>query len=99
MTAGEGKGLATTEKLALALEEAGAPQAMVDAARGGRYDDFLSESATPIHDLVWDADLHGLHGIADRAKNGDFDATAEESDAWANSAEGQATFARLMPGE
>ena len=41
--------LPTTERLALALELEGAPAQMVDAARAGCYDDFRSESATPMN--------------------------------------------------
>lgn len=73
---------ATTEKLARALIIEGAPAQMVAAARAGRYDDFKSESATPIIDLVKDLQRLGLRGLALRAMNGDFDASKEESAAW-----------------
>lgn len=79
----------TTERLAQALEAANAPKAMVTAARAGCYDDFQSESPTPIMDLVRDAKAAGLHGIARRAMDGDFDATREESEAWAASQTGE----------
>ena len=72
----------TKEKLAKALTEANAPQEMIAAAISGRYDDFESHSATPIVDLVHDCHHAGLTDIADRAMNGDFDATKEESEAW-----------------
>jgi len=66
------------EKLAQALTKAGASADMVDAAARGEYDDFESQSATPIMDLVRDARRAGLDEIAKRAMNGDFDAGDEE---------------------
>lgn len=71
------------QKLAAALEEAGAPRTMIEEARSGRYSDYDSESATPCTDLVRDAKRFGLRDIERRAKKGEFDATQEESDAWA----------------
>lgn len=72
----------TTERLALALEKAGAPKLMIENARAGRYDDFQSESATPIRDLVTDLQFNGLHALAQDAIKGKFDATTEEAHAW-----------------
>lgn len=74
----------TKDKLAQALEEVGAPSGMIEAALRGAYDDFESDSATPIMDLVRDASKHGLTVIAGRAMNGEFDATREEARAWFN---------------
>lgn len=75
--------MVTSERLAAALEAANAPKAMVTAARAGCYDDFKSESPTPIMDLVRDLRQCGLTHLADRAIAGEFDATREESEAWA----------------
>lgn len=72
----------TTEKLALALEEINAPTEMIEAARAGRYDDFKSDSATPIVDLVRHLQKIGAHALAREAMSGKFDATKEEADAW-----------------
>jgi hypothetical protein len=72
----------TTEKLALALEKINAPAEMIRAARAGRYDDFKSESTTPILDLMRDLKKIGALGLATRALKGEFDATKEEADAW-----------------
>jgi hypothetical protein len=72
----------TKERLACTLEKAGAPLIMVNAARSGRYDDFESESVTPIVDLVNDLRAFGLHDLAHRAMNGEFDGTKEEAEAW-----------------
>jgi hypothetical protein len=72
----------TKERLAEALEQAGAPQHMVEKARSGYYDDFESPLAMPIRELVSDAVACGHRDIARRAKHGEFDATEAESDAW-----------------
>jgi len=62
------------ERLVKALTEAGAPQAMIaDAAQGG-YDDFESNRAMPITELVHDCKRAGLNDLARRAMNGEFDA-------------------------
>lgn len=70
----------TKEKLAKALEEAGAPQRMILKAQIGDYDDYESNSATPIIDLYKDCIAEGLHKFAGRVINGEFDSTKEESD-------------------
>jgi hypothetical protein len=88
----------TKEKLAVALEKERAPRSMIVRAREGYYDDFLSPLAMPIHQLVSDVRKYNLTRIAKRAMNGDFDATKEESDAWAASDEGQETIRDLMEG-
>jgi hypothetical protein len=74
--------IATTEKLALALEKIAAPGEMIRAARAGRYDVFKSESTTPIRDLVFELRRIGAHALVQRAINGHFDATKEEAEAW-----------------
>jgi hypothetical protein len=60
-------------RLTAALKEAKAPQAMIDRAEAGYYGDFTSPLATPITQLVMDALKAGLKGIAERAKEGEFD--------------------------
>lgn len=91
----------TTEKLALALEEIGAPKELVTAAREGRYDDFKSESATPLMDLVRDLNAAAkrmsffskmrvnLREFTQRVKDGEFDASSEESQEWASQQTGE----------
>jgi hypothetical protein len=86
----------TTEKLARALEEAGAPPAMIEWARSGYYDDFKSPLAMPETQLLIDARKHGLDDIAQGVLEGRWDATREESEAWAKSPEGQAAFRDLV---
>ena len=72
----------TSEKLALALESINAPAEMVRAARAGRYDDFKSDSATPIRDLVVDLHRIGATALKKAAIMGEYDATKEEAAAW-----------------
>ena len=79
----------TPERLATALEAAGAPADMIARAREGHYDDYLSPLAMPIHALAIEAREAGLTDIAQRAIGGEFDATVEEADAWARSDEGR----------
>lgn len=74
--------MSTKRRLAEALREAKAPPHMVSDALVGKYDDYESESATPIRDLVRDALRNGLPDIARRAKDGDFDGTREDFKAW-----------------
>jgi hypothetical protein len=98
----------TTEKLARALEAIPAiPREMVQHARDGRYDDFKSPLTFPEITLV--AELQAVAGnkslprsvrqeinrMAQRVINGEFDATPEESRAWAESPDGQETFRAL----
>lgn len=86
----------TTERLAVELVKAGAPPLMIEKARCGYYDDYKSELAMPIAQLVADATRAGLADIARRATDGEFDATKAESDAWARSPDGQAAFRELL---
>jgi hypothetical protein len=86
----------TTERLARALTEAGAPAEMIERARAGYYDDFKSPLAMPEMQLRADALELGLTDIAEGVVNGEWDATKEESDEWARSPEGRATFAALV---
>lgn len=74
--------MTTKERLALALEEAGAPKKMVEQARAGRFDIYESQSRTPLRDLVDIAAWTGLTDIADRAMRGEWDGTVEEARAY-----------------
>lgn len=67
--------MSAVEHLVLALQQANAPAEMIERATAGAYDDWLSESATPISDLVRDAELAGLPDIVRRAGSGEFDTT------------------------
>ena len=71
----------TKERLAQVLHGAGLLD-LEAAARAGRYDDFESESATPIVDLVMELERRGQNKLADRARAGEFDSTKEEAERW-----------------
>jgi hypothetical protein len=93
--------MTTREKLAQAIREVATEprhERLANRAEEGYYDDFLSPLATPIVQLVRDAMQMGLHGIAERAKAGEFDSTLEEAEAWRRSPEGQEVFRELMEG-
>ena len=76
-------------------------------ARGGYYHDYLSPLDLPETQLVNDLAEAStkftyprrgqILDLRQRVINGDFDASAEESDDWAKSEEGQETFRKLMP--
>ena len=98
----------TTAVLARALEAIpGVPPAMIERARTGYYHDYLSPLATPEMQLV--ADLRALasapatprnsrpllRNLVTAVINGQYDASKEESEEWARSAEGQETMAAL----
>lgn len=78
------KPLPTTERLARALEEVNNPKlaSMIVRARSGYYDDYKSPLAAPIITLVADLRGLGLNDLAQRAINGEWDGTPEESQAW-----------------
>ena len=88
----------TKDKLAQALTEAGLHEMAAKAAMG-YYHDFLSPLDLP--EMQLDADLHAAgtpeaRALRRRHHNGEFDASVEESDEWAKSAEGQETFRKLI---
>ena len=88
----------TKDKLALVLRQADLPVMAVRAAKG-YYDDFLSPLDDPA--LALDRELVAAGtpaALAIRARHhqGEFDATREESDAWAKSPDGQRALRELM---
>jgi hypothetical protein len=88
----------TTERLAAAMQVAHCPPAMVQRARDGWYDDFRSPLVAPCIELVADLERIGQRKLAQRARNGEFDATRDEAEAWRRSEEGQAAFRDLSGG-
>jgi hypothetical protein len=99
----------TTVKLAKALGEvSGVPKDMIQRAIDGYYHDYLSPLTFPEMQLVNDLrELASapatprnsrplLREMAQRVIDGEFDASKEESDAWAASPEGQETFRQLV---
>lgn len=88
----------TKDFLAEELIKAGLPE-MADKARAGYYHDFLSPLDFPEMQLAADLAAVGTPAalaVRQRVIDGDFDATAEESEEWARSADGQAAFNRLL---
>jgi hypothetical protein len=91
----------TKDILAAELEKAGLPE-MAERARQGMYHDYLSPLDFP--ELALDADLakaamrgnKAAEELRRRHRNGEFDASQEESDEWAASPEGQEAFRSLI---
>jgi hypothetical protein len=94
----------TKDMLAAALREAGL-DAMADEAATGYYHDFLSPLDLPEIVLVNQLNIEAINhpdrqaaicALRQRVINGEFDASIEESDEWAASAEGQDDMRRLL---
>jgi hypothetical protein len=98
----------TTAKLARALSEIPAiPREMIERAIAGHYHDFLSPLDFPEMQLVQDLRAvaantslprsvrQEIGKLAQRVIDGEFDASPEESAAWAASPEGKETFRAL----
>jgi hypothetical protein len=90
----------STKRLVAALTAENSPklEATIRRAKRNEFNYFLSDSATPCIDLVMTLEKLGFRALANRARNGEFDATREESKAWAESDEGRLTFAELTGG-
>lgn len=65
--------MSAKDKLAMALQQAKAPDWMVQKAKEGFYADFESPIATPIMQLVADCRDNGLPELSIMAMNGEFD--------------------------
>lgn len=85
----------TKEKLALVCEQEGFPD-LAARARRAEFDDFESNSATPNIDLYNEFIRRGRKDLAKRVVDGEWDSTPDESEAWAKSEDGRATFAALL---
>ena len=70
---------------------------MIEKAKAGYYDDYLSPLAAPIIQLVIDAEANGLPVIAHNAREGVYDGTKEESEEWIKSKEGKQVLSELTP--
>lgn len=91
---------ATADRLAAAIREAATEprhHRLADRAATGEFADYGDAHACPITECHRLCRQYGLHGIADRLANGEFDASAEESDEWARSASGQEIAKELSP--
>jgi hypothetical protein len=83
---------ASADKLAAAIREVATEQRhhrLADRAEAGEFTDYADTHACPITEAHRLCRQVGLHTIADRLANGDFDATKAESDEWMRSASGQ----------
>ena len=90
----------TKDFLAGELEKCGLVE-MAAKARTGYYHDFLSPLDTPEIQLLIDLRQANrgpaVERLIERHLNGEFDASHEESEAWANSPEGRAAMGNLSP--
>jgi hypothetical protein len=64
-------------------------------AETGEFADYGSMHTCPITECYRLCRQMGLHSMASRLANGEFDASAEESDEWANGPEGQEVAKKL----
>lgn len=72
-------------------------EAFAKRAETGEFDDYADTYDCPIAQLHNELMAAGLTKFAARVRNGEFDATKEESDEWAMSASGQETLKMLSP--
>lgn len=72
-------------------------EAFAKRAETGEFDDYADTYTCPITQLHSELSRAGFTKFAARVANGEFDATKEESDEWANSQSGQEAFSRLSP--
>ncbi len=89
----------TKDKLAAELEKAGLTD-MARMARAGFYHDFLSPLDFPCMQLDDDLTAVGTSAalaLRNRHRDGEFDASIEESEEWALSPGGQDAMRRLVP--
>lgn len=79
-----GKRIPTSEKLAQALEELGDPKLadMIELARKGYYDDYKTTIPFPMIQLVKDLRKVGYNEMAERVKDGEWEAKKWEADEW-----------------
>src|SRR5262245_5522046 len=96
----------TRDKLAAELRKVAAAASPENAARyeafakraeTGEFDDYGSMYDCPITQLNNELMAAGFTKFAARVRDGEFDATKEESDEWARSPEGQEAAKQLSP--
>jgi hypothetical protein len=91
---------AAADRQAAAIHEvatAARHRKLAERAASGEFTDYAETHACPITELHRLCRQFGLHAIADRVANGEFDATREESDEWMRSAGGQSAAKELSP--
>jgi hypothetical protein len=94
----------TRDKLAAELRKVAANSSHMDKyeafakrAETGEFDDYADTYDCPITQLHNELIEAGFTKFAARVANGEFDATREESDEWANSPSGKEAMAGLSP--
>lgn len=70
---------------------------LADRAAGGEFTDYSDAHACPITELYRLCRQYGLHALAVRVSEGEFDATMEESEEWARGPSGQDVAKQLSP--
>lgn len=91
---------ATTDRLVAAIQEYnqdGKHDKLKARAASGEFGDYADTHACPITELHRLCKKYGLHELAARVADGEFDASKEESDEWAASPSGQSIAAELSP--
>lgn len=91
---------ATAERLANAIRDAATEprhHRLADRAAKGEFSDYGDDHACPITECHRLCRQYGLHSIADRLADGEFDASMAESEEWARSQSGQSVAAELSP--
>jgi hypothetical protein len=78
-------------------ENAAKYEAFASRAEAGEFDDYADTHACPITQLYTELVEAGFIKFAARVRDGEFDATKEESDEWARSPSGQAALKQLSP--
>lgn len=91
---------ATAERLAAAIREVATEprhHRLADQAARGDFGDYADTFVCPITELYKRCKNLGLHSLAARVTDGEFDASKEESDEWARSESGQEAARQLSP--
>ena len=89
---------AAAERQAAAIREVATEarhHKLAERAARGEFTDYADTHVCPITELHRLCHQYGLHALADRVANGDFDAGPEESDEWAKSSSGQSAAKEL----
>ena len=91
---------ATADRLVAAIKEVATEprhHKLAERAAAGEFADYADTHACPITELHRLCKQWGLHSLADRVANGEFDASYEESQEWMRSDSGQSIAKDLSP--
>lgn len=91
---------ATADRLSAAIREVATEarhHRLAERAASGEFGDYADTHACPITELHRLCRQYGLHTLADRVTDGEFDASSEERDEWARSPSGQQIAKELSP--